>query len=349
MMLPTKPYQIITPEGEVVADLPNLPDERLLAFYRWMRLGRIFSDRLVALQRQGRLGTLAPINGQEASLVGIAAPLQTEDWLGGSYREILAYMVKGYPMTSVLSYFAGRFDHQAPFEARCLQIQIVLATQMLHMVGIAMGIKYEGKPHVAVGVCGDGASSEGDVSEAMNFAAVFKAPVVLVVQNNGWAISTPRHKQTVAQYIAHRGVGFGLPSYLVDGNDILAVYQMMRDSVDRARAGDGPSLIETITYRLGAHTTADDPTKYRSTTELAEWQAKDPLIRYRNFLANRGILSDTEDQQVTEELRAEIQKAVDEFASWSPQDPTQLFDMVYETPTPQLQTQKEAFIKEVGL
>lgn len=347
LTLPQEIYQILTPEGEVVAELPDLADEQYLKIYRWMLLGRIFSDRLVALQRQGRLGTLAAINGQEATSVGLAAPLQGDDWLTGSYREVLSYMVKGVPMTSLLAYYAGRLDHQAPPEARCLQIQIVLATQMLHAVGLGMAIKYDGKPNVAVGVCGDGATSEGDFNEALNFAGVFQAPVVLVVQNNGWAISVPRQTQTAAAYIAHRGPGFGVPSYIVDGNDVLAVYKLMQECVTRAREGGGPTLIEAITYRLGAHTTADDPTKYRPDSELEQWKPRDPLIRFRKFLLNRDLLSETDDQQMEAAIRDEVQTAVSEFESWPPQEPLELFDLVYEQPTPPLQAQKLAMQQEM--
>ena len=240
--LADKVYQILTPEGKVVADLPDLSAEKMVEFYRWMVLGRIFSDRMVALQRQGRMGTFGPLNGQEAASVGIAAPLQSEDWLTGSYREILSYFIKGVNLIDILQTYRGHIGSEYPAEARCLPIQIVLATQMLHAAGIAMGIKYDNKPDVVVGVCGDGATSEGDFNETLNFASVFQSPLVVVVQNNGWAISVPRSYQTKAEYIAHRGPGFGMPGYVVDGNDVLAMYQVMNDCVTRARAGGRPKF-----------------------------------------------------------------------------------------------------------
>jgi pyruvate dehydrogenase E1 component alpha subunit len=197
--------------------------------------------------------------------------------------------------------------------------------------------------------CGDGATSEGDFNEALNFAGVYQAPVVFVVQNNGWAISTPRSKQTAAEYIADRGPGFGIPSYIVDGNDFLALYQIISDAVERARAGNGPTLIEAITYRLGAHTTADDPTKYRDAEEVAYWAKRDPLIRFRNFLTNQKLLTKSEDEQLHEEVAAEIQAAVEAYEALEPQTPDQLFELVYASPPRQLQRQKSRLLQDIGL
>jgi pyruvate dehydrogenase E1 component alpha subunit len=347
--LAEKVHQVLTPTGQVVGEVPDLPAEQFIAFYRWMVLGRIFSDRMVALQRQGRMGTFGPLNGQEAASVGIAAPLQREDWITGSYREILCYFVKGVGMVEVMATYRGHIGSPYPFEARCLPIQIVLATQMLHAAGLAMAIKYEGKPNVVVGVCGDGATSEGDFNETLNFIGVFQAPMVVVVQNNGWAISVPRHYQTKAEYIAHRGPGFGLPGYVVDGNDVLAVYQVMSDCLARARAGAGPSLVEAITYRLGAHTTADDPTKYRPAEDLEYWGQRDPLPRFRKFLMDRQMLSAREDDELYEVVRAEVQAAVDQLDAIPAQNPGRIFDLVYEEPSPQLAQQRAELLQALKM
>jgi pyruvate dehydrogenase E1 component alpha subunit len=344
-----KIYQVLTPEGDVVAELPDLPPEKLLEFYRWMIYGRLFSDRMVALQRQGRMGTFAPLNGQEATNVGIAAPLQPEDWLVGSYREALAYQVKGVPVIGMMQRWGGQVSSDIPREVNCFPVQIILATQMLHAVGIAQAIKYEQKPHVVVAVCGDGATSEGDFNEALNFAGVFKAPIIFVVQNNGWAISTPRQHQTAADYIADRGPAFGLPSFVVDGNDLLAVYKLMSDCIERARAGEGPALVEAITYRLAAHTTADDPTKYRSKTELDEWLKQDPLIRFHRFLLDRQILTDANDEELHESAKAAIQADIEAYEALPEEDPARLFDLVYAEQPPQLQRQKAQLLRDLGL
>lgn len=346
--LTTTVCQVLTPEGKVVGEVPNLSAERLMGLYRWMVLGRVFSERMVALQRQGRMGTFGPLHGQEATTVGLAAPLQEKDWLVGSYREILSYLMKGVPMPAIMELYRGYIASHFPREARCLPIQIVLATQMLHAVGVAMALKYEHQPNVAIGVCGDGASSEGDFNEALNFAGVFKAPIVLVVQNNGWAISVPRSKQTAAEYIAHRGPAFGMPGYVVDGNDIFAVYKVVSDSVERARAGEGPSLIEALTYRLASHSTADDPKKYRTDEELNEWTQRDPIIRFRTFLLNQSILSEKDDETLREEVSAEIQQAVETVEAMPPQSVEQLFEVVYEQPTPQLQAQRADLLQFQG-
>ncbi len=285
------PYQILDPEGNLVGGIPDLSDERMLALYRYMQLGRLFSNKIIAMQRQGRATTFGSLVGQEATAVGLAAPLQTQDWLATSYREIASLFVKGVPIATVAYSFRGFTPENWPSETHCLPIQIVIGTQMLHAVGLAMAAKIAGDPAVAIGVCGDGATSEGDFNEALNFAGVFHAPVVLVVQNNGWAISVPRHKQSAAQILAARGAGFGIPSVLVDGNDILAVYDVMQQAVNRARAGEGPTLVETLTYRIGAHTTADDPTRYRDSAEVESWRAKDPITRFQRFLIRRNLLT----------------------------------------------------------
>ena len=340
-------YQILTPAGEVVGDVPDLPAGQMLSWYRWMVFGRTFSDRMVALQRQGRMGTFAPLNGQEAASVGMAAPLQQEDWLVGSYRENLAYLVKGVPLMALFKQWGGDIPDSYPYEVHCLPFQISLGTQMLHAVGLAQAIKYEQKPHVVVAVCGDGATSEGDFHEALNLAGVFKVPVVFVVLNNGWAISVPRHQQTAAKRIADRGPGFGIPSYVVDGNDLLAVYQIVSDNVARARAGDGPVLIEALTYRLGAHTTADDPKKYRPEAELQEWLKRDPLPRFRKFLLDRQMLTEAEDKQLHAEVAAEIQAAIESYEALPPPSPRQLFDLVYAEMPPQLRRQREELMRDL--
>src|SRR5437588_2288090 len=286
------PYQILDVEGKLVGKMPDLSTERLLLLYRYMQLGRVFSNKIIALQRQGRATTFGSLVGQEATAVGLAAPLQPQDWLATSYREIASLFVKGVPVPTVTYSFRGFTPPNWPAESRCLPIQIVIGTQMLHAVGLAMAAKIAGDPVVAVGVCGDGATSEGDFNEALNFAGVFQAPVVLVVQNNGWAISVPRHKQSAAQTLAARGAGFGIPSQLVDGNDILAVYDVMHKAIERARSGQGPTLIETLTYRIGAHTTADDPTRYRDAAEVEAWRARDPIARFEKFLLARSLLDE---------------------------------------------------------
>lgn len=340
-------YQVLGPDGKLVDTPPDLDSDRLLAAYRWLLFGRQFSDRMIALQRQGRMGTFAPLNGQEATAVGMALTLAPDDWIVASYREVLAYMMRGVPPLTIAMGHRGEVSIY-PREANCLPYQVVLGTQMLHAVGVAMGIKYEHKPNVVLAVCGDGATSEGDFNEALNFGGVFKAPVVFVVQNNGWAISMPRSRQTAARAIADRAAGFGMPGVVVDGNDLLAVYKVVGEAVARARAGEGPTLVEAQTYRLGAHTTADDPKKYRPEAELAEWAARDPLARLRVYLMGQGLLDAAEDTRLHDEVRAEIQGMVDALEAQPPQDPLVLFDNVFETPPPGLASQRDVLRRALG-
>lgn len=342
------PYQILDPSGKLVGDLPDLSAERMLALYRWMQMGRAFSNKVIALQRQGRATTFGSLVGQEATAVGLAAPLQPQDWLATSYREIASLIVKGVPLSTMLYSFRGMTPADWPTESHCLPYQIVIGTQMLHAVGLGMAAKIAGDNAIAVGVCGDGATSEGDFNEALNFAGVFQTPVVLVVQNNGWAISVPRQKQSAATSFAARGVGFGLPAHLVDGNDILAVYDTMNRAVERARSGQGPSLVETLTYRIGAHTTADDPTRYRDAAEIEAWQRKDPIARFQKFLLERDLLSEAEVEKMLAGIEEEINEAVTVAESTPNMAPDSFFDYMAADLTPRLQEQRADLLRHAN-
>jgi pyruvate dehydrogenase E1 component alpha subunit len=346
---PNQIHQVLSPAGEIVGAIPPLSPEAMVGLYRWMVLGRTYSNRMVTLQRQGRMGTFAPINGQEAAMVGMAAPLKPDDWFIASYREAIGYMIKGVPILAQFKQWGGYLADDYPRESNCLPFQVVLGTQMLHAVGIAQAIQYHHKPDVVLAACGDGATSEGDFNEALNLAGVYQAPVVFVVQNNGWAISTPRERQTAAETIAQRGPGFGLPGVVVDGNDVLAVYQVVAEAIAQARAGGGPTLIEAITYRMGAHTTADDPTKYRSEASLERWRQRDPISRFRTFLLEQAWLSEADDQQLGSEVEAEIQATVAAYEALPPLDPQRLFEVVYATAPPQLRRQEAALLRDLDM
>src|SRR6266705_5020035 len=339
------PYQILDLEGNLVGEMPDLSAERMHSLYRSMQLGRAFSNKIIALQRQGRATTFGSLVGQEATAVGLAAPMQPQDWLATSYREIASLFVRDVPLPTVTYSFRGFTHPNWPAESRCLPIQIVIGTQMLHAVGLAMAAKIAGDPVVAVGVCGDGATSEGDFNEALNFAGVFQAPVVLVVQNNGWAISVPRHKQSAAPTLAARGIGFGLPSYLVDGNDVLAVYDIMQQAIARARSGQGPTLVEALTYRMGAHTTADDPTRYRSPDEVEAWRRKDPITRFQRFLMKRDLLTEEQDRQLIAAIEEEINEAVREAEAMPPMASDSFFDYTAATLSPRQQAQRADLLR----
>lgn len=347
-----QPYQILDPEGRVVGQLPEgLDADRLMLWYRTMWLTRLFSNKLIALQRQGRSTTWVPSNGQEATAVGLATPLLAQDWLTGSPREMGGYLLKGVSPASIAYFFRG-FPPPPELvgpDMRCLPFTIVIGTQTLHATGLAMAAKLKKEDSVVVGTCGDGASSEGDFSEALNFAGVFQAPLVMVVVNNGWAISVPSHKQYAAKHLAQRGVGFGLPARLVDGNDILAVHAVMQEAVERARNGGGPTLVEAVTHRQAAHSTADDPTRYCPPENLSLWEARDPLKRFRRFLFESGYLDEKGDMSLMAEVEAYLTAQVQKAFDYPAPSPDAFFDNVYAELTPRLVRQRERVRQESGM
>jgi pyruvate dehydrogenase E1 component alpha subunit len=317
---------------------PDIPEAELKRLYHMMVLGRRLDERMVRLQRQGRIGTFAPIKGQEASQLGTAACLRATDWMIPSFRETAAMIWRGWPIEKLLLFFSGYLEGGQPGpDQHDLPITIPVATQVPHAVGLAYAAQYRGDDAVVMTYFGDGATSEGDFHEAMNFAGVWHVPIVFVCQNNQWAISVPLKKQTHSRTIAEKALAYGFPGIQVDGNDVLAVYAAAREAVARARAGDGPTLIECVTYRLGVHTTADDPTKYRSAEEVAEWERKDPLTRFRTYLQKRNLL----DEDVEARADAEIAGAVARFEATPTPDPLTIFDHVYAELPPDLKAQRE--------
>jgi pyruvate dehydrogenase E1 component alpha subunit len=331
---------ILDSEGKLDAALePALSPPDLKALYRAMLLARRLDERMVRLQRQGRIGTFAPTKGQEASQLGSAFTLRKTDWMVPSFRETAAMIWRGWPIEKLLLFFAGHLEGGQPAaDQHDLPITIPVATQLPHAVGLAYAAQYRGDDVVVMAYFGDGATSEGDFHEALNFAGVWHVPIVFVCQNNQWAISVPLKKQTHSRTIAQKALAYGLPGIQVDGNDVLAVYAAAREAVDRARAGDGPTLIECVTYRLGVHTTADDPTKYRSDEEVAMWAQKDPLTRFRAYLEQRNLLDAGLEQRVDEE----IAEAVRRFDAAPTADPLTMFDHVYAELPPDLRAQRDA-------
>ena len=324
---PTERLSILDSDGLLDADLePKIAPDDLKRLYRAMVLGRRLDERMLKLQRQGRIGTFAPIKGQEASQIGTVFTLESRDWMVPSFRETAAMLWRGWPIERILAFYAGRLEGGRPDpEQRDLPVTIPVATQLPHAVGIAYGIQYRGEDSVVMVYFGDGATSEGDFHEAANFAGVWHGPVVFVCQNNQWAISVPLKKQTNSRTIAQKATAYGFPGIQVDGNDVLAVYAASREAVDRARAGNGPTLIECVTYRLGMHTTADDPTKYRSEEEVKAWEQKDPLTRFRVYLEKKHLFDPSVDEQVDEE----IARGVERFEAMPPADPLEMFDHAY--------------------
>jgi pyruvate dehydrogenase E1 component alpha subunit len=324
---------------------PEMSDDLLLNLHRTMLLSRRFDERMLKLQRMGRIGTFAPIKGQEASQLGIVGALRDSDWMIPSFRETGASLWRGTPMENILLVYGGYYQgNKFPEGSRDLPVAVPVGTQPLHAVGLGYGIKYRKKDDVAVAFFGDGATSEGDFHEALNMAGVYQTPTIFVCQNNQWAISIPRSKQTNSETIAQKAVAYGIPGLQVDGNDILAVYAAAQEAVQRAREGGGPTFIECVTYRLSVHTTADDPTKYRDEEEVEMWEKRDPLPRFQKYLIEKGLLTDEDIEALEEEVKEQIQEAVDAAESRMKEladEELTMFDHVYAEMPPHLQAQRE--------
>ena len=304
--------QIMDEHGVVDKSLmPNLSNEQIIEFYRCMVLGRVFDEKLFSLQRQGRIGTFPQAKGQEAANLGAIACLKKEDWLVPSYREYAGILYRGVPLSKFILVFSGDERGNAhPETHRCLPYCIPIASQLPHAVGIALGMKLKKEKNVVLAFMGDGATSEGDFHESLNFAGVFKLPCIFVCQNNQYAISTPIRKQTASPTIAQKAIAYGIPTIKVDGNDIFAVYTAAQEAISRAREGNGPSFIESYTYRLCDHTTSDDSKKYRSQEEIAQWETKDPIARLRKFLESKKIWDESQEAQLIKECSVKIETAI---------------------------------------
>jgi pyruvate dehydrogenase E1 component alpha subunit len=340
---PAATLRLLAPDGTLAAGhVPALQGDELLGAWRAMLRSRTVDERCFSLQRQGRMGTFSPINGEEAAVIGSAWTLDpARDWIVPQYRELPAMLRQGYRLAQALQYYRGdpagsRIDPGV----RVLPYQISLAAQIPHAVGLAWGLRHQGSDAVVCTYFGDGASSEGDAHEALNLAGVRRAPVVFVLKNNGWAISTPVRKQTAATSFAARAAGYGMAGELVDGNDLFAMHDACSRAVARARAGDGPTLIEARTYRIGPHNTSDDPTRYVDPVELEEWRALDPVARVRRHLTFEGLIDEDSEQRLVAELRAEFDAAVAEVEAGEPPGPDALFDHVYARPPARLEQQR---------
>jgi pyruvate dehydrogenase E1 component alpha subunit len=344
---------ILDKDGNLDNDLePDIPDDRLLWIYRMMLLARRFDERMLRLQRQGRIGTFAPVRGQEASQLGTVAVLRESDWLVPAFREVAAEVARGKTMEGILLSYGG-FNQGATLAdgTNNMPISVPVGSQTLHAVGLAYGMKYRKKDDVAMVYFGDGATSEGDFHEALNFAGVYQTPTVFVCQNNQWAISYPRSKQTRAKTLAQKALAYGVPGIQVDGNDVLAVYTAAKEAVDRARAGDGPTLIECVTYRLSVHTTADDPKRYRTEEDVEDWEKRDPIQRFQIYLKNKGLLTDERIQEIEDEINNEIQEAVDKAEKQMDElagKALVMFDHLYAEMPPYLEAQKQELAQELN-
>lgn len=351
LLPPHAPVQLLDDQGVLheVEEYPlDLKEQDLRSLYRLMVLARRVDRQAIHLQRQGQLAVYPSLLGQEAAQIGAAYALDEQDWIFPSYRELGAALVRGVDPVRILHLWRGTWlsDHD-PYEHHFMLLSIPVGTQALHAVGFAMGAKFDGGNLVTLSCFGDGATSEGDVHEAMNFAAVYDAPCVFLVQNNQYAISVPLAKQTRAPTIAHKAVGYGMPGYRCDGNDVLATYAVARQAVDRARRGEGPSLVEAVTYRMEAHTTADDATRYRTDAERARWQARDPIARFETFLIQQGLLDDALRAEIEEDARAAAARIRAELYDAPHGDPLELFEHVYVEAPEHLAEQRDMLAREL--
>jgi pyruvate dehydrogenase E1 component alpha subunit len=351
-LLPTEnPLGLINPDGSTVADteLAMPSDDVLLRLYRGMVLGRRFDQQATALTKQGRLAVYPSAHGQEAGEIGAVAALREQDWLFPTYRDSVAIVSRGVDPVEVLCLLRGDWHcGYDPARYRVAPQCTPLATNTLHAVGLAHAATVKHEDTVSLVLLGDGATSEGDTHEALNFAAVFKTPTVFFVQNNGYAISVPLSKQTHAPSLAHKGIGYGMRSVLVDGNDAAAVYAVVSDAVAAASRGEGPTLIEAITYRIEAHTNADDATRYRDRDEVEEWLAKDPIDRLRDYLTEHGVLDAAADAEFAATAEAEAAQLRGRMNVDTVHDPSALFRNVYAAQTPALRRQEQELLDEIA-
>ncbi|HZY69735.1 MAG TPA: thiamine pyrophosphate-dependent enzyme [Thermoplasmata archaeon] len=338
-----KPHEAPTPSD------PARPD--LLAAYRTMVLARSVDERCLTLQRQGRIGFYVPMQGQEAAQVACASALAPEDWIFPAYRELGVALVRGIPLKLLLDQFIGNAgdelkgrqmpNHYGYRRFRFVTASSPVGTQISHAVGTAMAARRAGEPVVTATFFGDGTTSSNDFHAGLNFAGVFRAPTIFFCQNNQWAISLPRERQTHSATLAQKADAYGFPGVVVDGMDFDAVFDVVAHARARGLAGEGPTLIEAQVYRLGPHSTSDDPKRYRTDAQLAEWKEKDPVARVKHRLISDGRLDESSDTKIWDDAKEAIGRAIKEAEATPPVDPMTIFDDVFATPSPALEAERE--------
>lgn len=342
--------QILNPKGEVVNKdaVPDLTDDQLKELMTRMVFTRIWDQRAISLNRQGRLGFYAPTAGQEASMLASHFAMEKEDWLLPSYRDIPQLVYHGLSLTKAFLFSRGHFKGgQYADDLHALMPQIIIAAQCTQTAGLALGLKKRGKKNIAFTYFGDGATSQGDFYEGINFAGAYQVPAVFISQNNHFAISVPVEMQTAAKSLAQKAIAAGIPGIQVDGMDPLAVYVAAKEAREHAVSGKGPVFIETLTYRYGPHTmSGDDPTRYRTEDLDNEWEQKDPLIRFRKYLEDKGIWSKEEEESVVEKAKDDVKKSLKEADNTPKQKVSELIEIMYETLPNTLEEQLEEYRKK---
>lgn len=343
--------RFLDPDGNAITPLPPFAEDAdfLRSLYRWMLLTRNFDAKAVALQRTGRLGTFASSLGQEAVTVGAATAMKEDDVLVPSFREQGALLVRGVSMKTQFLYWGGD-ERGSVYEtnSRDFPNSVPVGTHAPHAAGVAMAMKLRGENRAALCLFGDGATSKGDVYEAMNIAGVWKVPVVFVVNNNQWAISVSREQQSAAETLAQKAIGVGMSGEQVDGNDVIAVHHAVREALKRAREGQGPHLIEALTYRLTDHTTADDASRYRDDKAVAAHWREDPVARLRTYLSNTAGWTKEDEEKLIEDCAGEVEQAAQAYMDEPPQPPESMFDYLYAELPPELARQRDDVIKRAN-
>jgi pyruvate dehydrogenase E1 component alpha subunit len=335
--------QILDKDGNVDKDLePDLSEDELKDMYWHMVLARTYDEKAIKMQRQGRFGTYAPCKGQEAAQVGSAYAMDETDWMFPAFRETAAYFVRDFPMEKLTQYWQGDERGSAdPENPRNFMVSVPVGSQLPHAVGAAMAAKKQGDPIATLVYFGDGATSEGDFHEGMNFAGAFEAPTVFVCQNNQYAISVPRDEQTGAETLAQKALAYGFEGIQVDGNDILAMWKATKEALQKARQDGEPTMIEAVTYRRGDHTTADDADRYRDEEEVEYWRERDPIERFETYLKDKGIADDNWFREQHEKAEKEVKEAMNKAEDVDPPDLKDIFQYHYEEMPPELQQQYE--------
>jgi len=333
--------QVMDEKGNVDESLmPPLSDNQIKELYTIMVEVKAFDDKAFFMQRQGRIGTYLQFKGQEASQVGSAYALKKDDWLFPMYRSSAALITRKQPMHMIFQYYGGdERGQKMPDDTNNFPMTISVGTQMPLAVGCAWASKMKKEKAASIVYFGDGASSKGEFHESLNFAGVFKIPCIYICENNQFAISLPREKQTAAETFAQKAIGYGIPGIQVDGNDVFAVYKATKDALDNAKAGNGPTLIEALAYRTCDHSTSDDAKRYRSEKELAEWQKKDPLIRLEKFMRKKGLLDDKYKEEIANKAKEKVEEEVKKYEAIEEPNPEDIFKFIFEEMTPELKEQ----------
>jgi len=321
--------QVLDEDGNADASLfpKDLEDASIVEMYKYMLFARALDAKALSLQRQGRAVTYAPLIGEEATQVGTAFAMREQDFFVPNFRQHGVFLVRGFPLENFFIYWRG-FEDGSKTETyfNATPVSVPVGSQMPHATGIAFAYKYRGMDAAVVAYVGDGGTSEGEFYEALNFAGVWKVPLVAIIENNQWAISVPRSAQSAAATLAQKGIAAGIRCVQVDGNDVVAVYKATKEAIENSK--DGPTLIECVTYRMSMHTTSDDPTRYRSDDEVAAWAKKDPISRVKAYLARKGLWNEEMEKQASEDQLKQIDDAVEKAEQFKP-DPATMFEDVY--------------------